>query len=78
VPDVDRLLCAHCGAEAYDCTGEQDYACKANCRGPHRMLIDVVRESALNSKELVRLKLENDRLSIALRDALTLLAAREA
>jgi hypothetical protein len=42
------------------------------------MLIDVVRESALNSKELVRLKLENDRLSIALRDALTLLAAREA
>jgi hypothetical protein len=66
---IERLFCPHCGGEARDISGEHDYACVKQC-GPRTGFIAPLRERDLQGLELIRLRLENEQLRMALRDAM--------
>lgn len=68
---IERLFCPHCGAGAYDATGEGDYECEAECRGQSgRTSISPLRERNLQGQEMIRLRLENEQLKLVIADLL--------
>lgn len=68
----ERLFCPECGRSgAYDSTGEGDFVC-ITWREPNgcEAFISPLRERDLQGKELIRLRLENEQLRLALQAAL--------
>jgi hypothetical protein len=77
---IERVFCPHCGKSgAYDCTGEDDWVCATHfdhggCKG----FIRPLHERDLQGAELVRLRMENEQLRLALQRALESATKRDA
>jgi hypothetical protein len=69
----ERMFCPRCGRDgARDVTGENDWFCASHGKPDDcgASFISPLRERDLQGKELIRLRLENEQLRIALQAAL--------
>ena len=73
IQEPERLFCPRCGKSGVRDTGDGDYLCvDKNCPvDKTHPFISPMRERKIMADELVRLTLENEWLSMALRKALS-------